>query len=134
MIDQLSNEMMKAIMETLPVDISVTDEKDEVVYWNRHETRIFKRPWTSMGLNVRQCHPEKSLAMVERILDEMRSGKRDMARFWIDYPVGPGKIKRKVVIDYYALRDASGKFLGCMEADQVIDDLKTIEGQKRLLD
>jgi PAS domain S-box-containing protein len=132
--DRMDQEVIKAIIETLPLEITVIDHNDEVVGWNQHDTRLFARPLTSMGLNFRECHPKESLDRVERIVDEMKSGKRDKARFWINIPVKKGGEKHKILIEFYALRDKSGKYLGCMECTQDIEELIHLEGEKKLLD
>jgi DUF438 domain-containing protein len=134
MLDKMNDEMVKAIFETLPVEITVIDENDEVAGWNQNEKRIFKRPMTSMGMNFRQCHPQESLHKVEQIVNEMKQGVRDKARFWIDLPLGPENKKHKILIEFYALRDYSGKYLGCMECTQDVEDIMDLEGEKRLLD
>jgi len=134
MIERMSEAIVASMFETLPVEITIIDAADEVVGWNKHETRIFKRPMTSMGLNFRDCHPEESLPRVVRIVDEMRAGTRDKARFWLDFPVEPNGKKHKILIEFFALRDFNGKYLGCMEVTQDIEDIKRIDGQKRLMD
>jgi DUF438 domain-containing protein len=134
MIDRMNEQIVKAFFETLPMEVTVIDANDEVNGWNRHETRIFKRPITSMGINFRQCHPEQSLAKVEQIVQEMKEAKRDKGRFWIDLPVGPGGETHKIMIEFYALRDYNGKYLGCMECTQDIEEIRHLEGEKRLLD
>lgn len=134
MIGKLSTEMTEALLETIPIEFSVVDSEDRVTAWNRHKTRIFKRPEGVIGRNVRDCHPKKSLGKVEKILSEMKENKMDSARFWIDIPVGENKEKHKVLIQYFALRDASGRYLGCMEATQDIHDIQQIKGEKRLLE
>jgi DUF438 domain-containing protein len=133
LFDQMDATMVQAVIETLPVEITVINDQDEVVGWNKHESRLFRRPLTSMGLNFRQCHPETSLHLVERIVDEMRCGQRDWARFWIDLAVPGSPAKHKVLIEFYALRDSAGKYLGCMECTQDVDDIRRLEGEKRLL-
>ncbi len=134
MIGSLSNQMVESLLETLPVEFSVLDAQDTVVAWNKHTTRIFKRPEAALGRNVRQCHPQKSLAKVEQILVEMKQGKRDQATFWIDLPIGPNKENHKIFIQYYALRDNHKKYLGCLEVTQDITPLQQITGEQRLLD
>lgn len=134
MIGKLDGEVLDAVLETIPVEFSVLDKDDQVLAWNKHKTRIFKRPEGAVGRNVRKCHPEKSLAKVEQILNEMKSGKRDKASFWIDLPLGKNGEKHKVMIQYFALRDNDGKYLGCLEASQDISDIQKIDGEKRLLD
>jgi PAS domain S-box-containing protein len=133
MIGDLPENVMKALLETVPIEFSVVDENDKVLAWNKHETRIFKRPVSVVGRNVRECHPKKSLDKVEKLLEEMKKGERDKARFWVDLPLG-GEGKQKILIEYYALRDESGDYLGCLEVTQNVTDIKTIEGEKRLLD
>jgi DUF438 domain-containing protein len=134
MIGTLSEKVLDAVLETIPIEFSVVDENDKVLAWNYHETRIFKRPTGALGRDVRDCHPKRSLDKVEAILKEMKEGKRENARFWIDLPIGPDKEKQKVLIEYYALRDSDGTYLGCLEASRNIQDLISITGQRRLLD
>jgi DUF438 domain-containing protein len=133
MVGDLTGEVLQAILETVPFEFSVLDENDKVLAWNKHETRIFKRPIGAVGRDVRDCHPKKSLDKVEKILQEMKEGKREKARFWIDLPLGEKNIQ-KILIEYYALRGKSVKYLGCLEVTQNITDIQSLKGEKRLLD
>ena len=133
MIGSLDEEHLQAILETLPIEFSVLDKDDKVLAWNKHETRIFKRPEAVVGRDVRNCHPKKSLSKVEQILKEMKQGTRDKARFWIDMDLEDGK-KHKIMIEYYALRDENKEYLGCLEASQDITEIQSLKGKKRLLD
>ncbi len=134
MIGKLPENVLEAVLETIPIEFSVVDENDKVLAWNKHETRIFKRPTGVVGRDVRNCHPKRSLDKVETILQEMKAGSREKARFWIDLPIGPDDEQQKVLIEYYALRDSAGKYLGCLEASQNITDIQSLTGQKRLLE
>ena len=134
MIERMSEAVVRAMFETVPLEITIIDEKDEVVGWNKHETRIFRRPLSSMGLNFRDCHPEESLPRVVRIVEEMRNGTRDTARFWLDLALEPGAPKHKILIEFFALRDERGSYIGCMECTQDVEEIRGLEGQKRLLD
>lgn len=134
MIGKLSEKFLEAIFETLPFEFSVIDGNDKVLAWNKHETRIFKRSANILGRDVRNCHPKKSIDKVEQLLNEMKEGARDKARFWIDLPAAAGGEKQKVVIEYYALRDPQGRYEGCLEVTQNISELRKITGEKRLLD
>ena len=87
MIGQMDSNVLEVLLETLPVEFSIVDHNDKVLAWNKHETRIFKRPKGVLGRDVRNCHPKASLDKVEKILSEMKEGKRDKARFWIDLPL-----------------------------------------------
>lgn len=134
MIGKPKSEEMEAILETLPVEFSVLDKDDKVLAWNKHETRIFKRPESALGKDVRNCHPQKSLSKVEQIISEMKAGKRDKAQFYIDLPIGEKQKKNKVLIQYFALRNKNGEYIGCLEASQNITPIQKIKGEKRLLD
>jgi len=134
MIGNLPKNILHAVLETIPLEFSVIDKNEKVLAWNKHHTRIFKRPEAVVGRDVRNCHPKKSLEKVEQILQEMKEGKRQKARFYIDLPLGPQDAKEKVLIDYYALRDEKGRYLGCLEASQNISEIQKLSGEKRLLD
>ncbi len=134
MIGKPSEKELEAILETLPLEFSVLDKNDKVRAWNKHETRIFKRPEAALGRDVRKCHPPKSLDKVEKIISEMKEGKRELASFWVDLPIGKNGGKNKVLIQYHALRDKNGSYLGCLEASQNITPIQEINGEKRLLD
>jgi DUF438 domain-containing protein len=134
MIGKLPEDILQAVLEAIPLEFSVIDRNEKVLAWNKHSSRIFKRPEAVVGRNVRNCHPKKSLGKVEQILQEMKAGKRDKARFYIDLPLGPKQEKQKVLIEYYALRDEQEKYLGCLEASQNIAELQKLSGEKRLLD
>jgi len=132
MIGELPKDVLNAILETIPIEFSVLDKNDKVMAWNKHKTRIFKRPKGVVGKNVRNCHPKSSLYKVEQIIDDFKSGKRNKARFWIDLTIEDKK--EKVMIEYYALRDNEGKYIGCLEASQNITEIQKLSGEKRLLE
>jgi PAS domain S-box-containing protein len=134
MIGKPNEEELEAILETLPLEFSVLNKDDVVLAWNKHETRIFKRPEAVLGRNVRKCHPPKSVDKVEKIISEMKEGRRDVAEFWIDLPISESGAKRKILIRYFALRNKNNKYLGCLEVSMDITDIQKIKGEKRLLD
>ncbi len=124
----LSKEEIEAILNTLPVDITFVDKEDAVRYFNKSEGRIFVRTKAVIGRKVQQCHPQRSVHIVNKILDSFKSGKKDSAEFWIQ------KGDRMVHIRYFAVRNRDGKYTGTMEVTQDITDIKKIAGEKRLLD
>ena len=124
----LTNEEVEAILNSLPVDITFVDKDDVVKFFNKTEKHIFVRTKAVIGRKVQLCHPQKSIHIVNRILEAFKKGERDVAEFWIQ------KSNRLIHIRYFAVRDKSGKYLGTMEVVQDITDLKKIEGEKRLLD
>jgi len=128
MIEKLSKEQLEGILEAVPVEISFVDENDLVRFWNKHETRIFKRPISVIGKSVQNCHPKRSVDKVNQILSDFKEGKRDSAEFWINLG------ERKIYLRYFAVRDKAGRYLGTLEATQDITEIKKIEGEKRLLE
>ncbi len=128
MLETLSTETLEAIFDTLPVEVSFVDETDTVRYYSRGDERIFRRTPAVIGRKVQQCHPQKSLHKVEQVVSDLKSGKRNVAEFWIDLK------GRKIYIRYFAVRDKSGKYIGTLEVTQDITDLQKITGEKRLLD
>ncbi|MDH7477872.1 MAG: DUF438 domain-containing protein [Candidatus Bathyarchaeota archaeon] len=124
----LTKEEIEALLDTLPVDITFVDKEDTVKYFNKAEKRVFVRTKAIIGRKVQLCHPQKSVHIVNRILDSFKEGKKDVAEFWI--PVKD----RLIHIRYFAVRDKNGKYLGTIEVTQDITDIKKIEGEKRLLD
>ncbi len=125
----LSRKEIEAIFNTLPIDITFVDKEDTVKYFNKGEERIFIRTKAVIGRKVQQCHPQKSIHIVNKILEAFKNGKKDVAEFWIQKKDG-----RVIHIRYFAVRDKNGEYLGTLEVTQDITDIKKIEGEKRLLD
>lgn len=124
----LQLEQLLAIFQTLPVDLTFVDKDERVRFYSEGKSRVFPRTRSVIGREVVNCHPPKSMHMVQQILDDFHSGARDTADFWID--LGP----RKIYIRYFALKNEAGEYLGCLEVTQDITEIQKIEGQSRLLD
>jgi PAS domain S-box-containing protein len=125
---RLSVDKLEAIFNHLPIDMTFVDAQDRVQFFSESPDRIFVRSRAVIGRSVQLCHPKKSVHVVEEILNDFRSGKRDSAEFWINLG---GKT---IHIRYFAVRDAEGKYLGCLEVSQDITEILKISGEKRLLD
>ena len=128
MLEKFSTETLEAVFDTLPVDLTFVDEADTVRYYSKGDERIFRRTPAVIGKKVQDCHPQKSLHKVEQVVGDLKSGRRNVAEFWIDLQ------GRKIYIRYFAVRDKAGKYLGTLEVTQDITDLQKITGEKRLLD
>jgi DUF438 domain-containing protein len=127
--------MREALLETLPLELTALDEGDRIVWWNdMRGARIFGRPARVLGQDVRSCHKEESVAVIDRLLGEMKAGARDAARFWYNEKAAEGHGPRMIVVDYLAVRDARGRYLGCVEALQDVEGLRALMGEKRALD
>jgi len=125
----LDKSVIAAILNTLPIELSFVDADDTVRYFSHeNHAKLFPRSRGVIGLKVQNCHPQKSVHMVERILADFKAGKREPAEFWIDMG---GK---KIHIRYFAVRGLQGEYLGCLETVQDITAIQQLTGQKRLLD
>ena len=124
----LSAEQIDLMLTRLPVDISFVDENDTVVYYSATPERIFPRTPGIIGRKVRDCHPPKSVGVVERILEAFRAGVRDTAEFWIELN------GRFIHIRYFAMRDGTGSYRGTLEVTQDATAVRALRGERRLLD
>ena len=124
----LNQEQIKLIFTFLPVDITFTDENNIVRFYNKGDYRIFPRSPGIIGRDVRYCHPPKSVDMVLQIIEAFRTGKKDMAEFWI-------QIKDQFIhIRFFALRDKEKNYKGVLEIMQDVSGIRKLEGNQRLLD
>lgn len=119
---------LEGILSVLPVDLSFVDENDKLVFFTKTKERIFPRSPSAIGREVKNCHPPKSYHAVEKILDEFKSGRQNQASFWIDMK------GRKILIQYFAIRDENQKYRGVLEASQDITGIQKLEGEKRILE
>jgi PAS domain S-box-containing protein len=124
----LSVEQIKLLFNHLPVDITFVDENDKVVYFSSPKKRIFPRTKSIIGRDVHNCHPPESVHLVEQIVESFRSGKKDLASFWINMK------GQKLLIQYFAIRDENGTYKGVVEVSQEITEIQNLQGEKRLLD
>jgi hypothetical protein len=82
----------------------------------------------SLAVEVQHCHPPKSVDTVNRILEDFRAGRENVAEFWINFQ---GKF---VHVRYFAVRDKDGAYLGTVELTQDIAPLRALQGERRLLE
>jgi DUF438 domain-containing protein len=109
------------------VDASFVDEDDTVRFCSEGPARIFPRSPAAIGRKVQSCHPPKSVHVVQAILDSFRAGTRSVAEFWIQIQ------GRFVHIRYLAVRDAQGRYRGCLEVTQDVTAIRRLPGEQRLL-
>ncbi len=122
----MTRDELEAMLNSLPIDITFVDKEDTVRYYSQPKERLFPRAKAIIGRKVQQCHPEKSISLINQILDDLRSGKRNFAEFWVDVK------GRKIHIRYFTVRDSAGIYLGCVGVDQDITDIQRLEGETRL--
>ncbi len=120
-------EELMALLNTLPVDITFVDRNDKVKYFSQGADRIFQRNRAILNRDVRYCHPPGSVHIVDKIIDDFKSGRQSKAPFWINMG---GKF---IHIEYFALRNESGEYLGTLEISQDLTHFRALEGEQRIL-
>jgi hypothetical protein len=120
-------EELLAILNTVPVDMTFVDRNDKVKYFTQGNERIFQRNRAILNRDVRHCHPPASAHIVDKILEDFKSGKQDRAPFWINLG---GKF---IHIEYFALRNEKGEYLGTLEVSQNLTEYRALEGEQRIL-
>jgi hypothetical protein len=116
-----------AILNTLPVDMTFVDRDDKVKYFSQGSERIFQRNRAILRRDVRHCHPPASAHIVEKIIDDFKSGRESRAAFWIQLG---GKF---VHIEYFALRGEQGEYLGTLEVSHDVERYRQLKGERRIL-
>lgn len=124
---KFSSEELLAILNTLPVDITFVDRNDKVKYFSQGKERIFDRNRAILGRDVRMCHPPSSVHIVDQIVGDFKNGKADSAPFWIQMG------EKFIHIEYFALRNEKGEYLGTLEMSQELTEKRKISGDQRLL-
>jgi hypothetical protein len=123
-----NTEELTHMLNTLPIDITFVGSDDKVKYFSQSSERIFARTKTIIGRNVSNCHPPASVHIVEGIVKDFKSGKKDHEDFWIKMG------DKYVYIRYFAVRNEEGKYLGVVEVTQNIKPIQEITGEKRLVE
>ena len=126
-IGKLTLEQINLLFRHLPVDLSYVDENELVKFYSDTPHRIFPRSANVIGREVKNCHPAKSVHIVEEIVEKFRSGEQSQAEFWINKP---GLF---IYVIYTAVRDENGKFRGVLEMMQDCTHIRELEGSRTLL-
>ncbi len=123
----LSIDQLRGIFSTMPVDITFVDANDRVAFFSEGPDRLFARSKAVIGRKVQNCHPPRSVDIVNHILNDFREGKQDVAEFWINLR------GRFVHIRYFAVRGEENRYLGTLEVTQDVTNIRALEGERRLL-
>ncbi|QUW23113.1 DUF438 domain-containing protein [Sporosarcina sp. Marseille-Q4063] len=113
----LTTEEAELILNNLPLEITFVDKNDMFKYFNEiteaSEMMLVRTP-ISIGRNVANCHPPKSLMKVMTLMRDLKTGKRTSESMWF---------KRKnqyIHLTYKAIFNDKGEFLGVLEYVQDI--------------
>ncbi|PKK40077.1 hypothetical protein ABB02_00583 [Clostridiaceae bacterium JG1575] len=118
---------LTCLLNTLPCDLTFVGADDRVHYFSEGAHRVFPRTRSIIGREVANCHPPKSLPLVERLIQEFKDGTKDSESFWLQ------KAGAFILIRYYAVRDEENTYLGVLEVTEEISGLRSLTGQKTLL-
>ena len=124
----VSLEQLVGIVSALPIDLTFVDADNKVAFFTEGPNRVFARSKAVIGRKVQHCHPPRSVDTVNEILDDFRSGRQNVAEFWINFQ---GKF---VHVRYFAVRSPEGNYLGTVELTQDLTPLRALQGEKRLLE
>jgi hypothetical protein len=118
MFEDLSREQLEAILDALPLEFIFVDDQERLQYANKGEKRSRPTPPGIMGNDIRGCHQPESLPMMEKFVENLKTGKKEEENFWILMP------DRKILNRFLPVRDKSGNYIGMVE---YLLDLKALE-------
>lgn len=107
----LKLEELNALLNTIPAEITFVDKDNINKYFNDGE-KLMKRPKMALGRNVMTCHPPKVQVMANAIIDDFKNGRKDNVPVWME------KAGKTLFVNYIAVRDEEGKFIGTLELVQ----------------
>lgn len=122
----LNLEQLSAILDLLPFALTFVDENDKVAYFGGGAA-IFPHSKNAIGNSVFSCHTPESKPIVEKIFQDLHSGKKKVVTYWFK----PKMLGRMFYLRYYAVHNKDGKYLGCLEVAEDITDIQKLSGQKK---
>ena len=125
----LTTEEAKLILNNLPLEITFVDKNDMFKYFNEiteaSEMMLVRTP-ISIGRNVANCHPPKSLMKVMTLIRDLKTGKRTSESMWFK------KKDQYIHITYKAIFNEEGEFLGVLEYVQDIQPFFELPSEVKL--
>ncbi|KRK97853.1 NADPH-dependent FMN reductase [Secundilactobacillus odoratitofui DSM 19909 = JCM 15043] len=107
------------IFSTIPFELDLIDHTEHFTWYSDRPNREHVRRVDQLEETVEQCHPAMIVPGVKAIIRSFREGRRDMVERAV---VMKG---HKTLVQYYALRDPNGEYLGTIEftgnVDHIID-------------
>ena len=123
----LSHKELDLILDKLPLEITFVD-KDHIVkyYDNGPEEKLLARTPSAIGRDMLNCHPPRVHETVKQLVHDLETGVKDSQQAW--YKRDDGVF---VFIDYIAIRDEEGSFLGILETVQDISKFTKLDSDNR---
>lgn len=116
------------MLVNLPLDITFVDENDKVKFYFVSKDRIFPRSPEIIGRSVQNCHPHKSVHIVEENIRRFKEKTKDRGEFWIQ------REGLFVHIRYFPVYHGKGDYKGTIEVSQEMSAIRTLDGERRILD
>ncbi len=106
---RLTLKEVQQIFSTIPFEIDLIDSTDHFAWFSDKPNREHVRNTASLGETVQECHPPMAVPAVMSIINSFREGKKDVVTrpLWMN--------GHRSLIQYYALRDINGHYLGTIE-------------------
>lgn len=106
---RLSLKEVQQIFSTIPFEVDLIDSTDHFAWYSDKPNREHVRNTASLGETVQECHPPMAVPAVMSIINSFREGKKDVVTrpLWMN--------GHRSLIQYYALRDINGHYLGTIE-------------------
>jgi len=127
-IGELLPSQINMMLKALPFDLTYVDNNDKVCYYSQGKERLFPRSPGIIGRDVSNCHPPKSVHIVEKIVQSFRKKEQDVAEFWFTLN------NRFIHIRYFPVYSELGLYKGTIEVSQDVTDIRALEGVRKLLD
>lgn len=113
----LTTEEANHILNNLPLEITFVDKNSVFKYFNKiteASDMLLVRTPISIGRNVANCHPPKSLKKIMTLIRDLKTRKRTSESMWFK------KKDHYIHITYKGLFDEQDEFLGILEYVQDI--------------
>lgn len=116
------------ILDNLPVEITFVDKNGLFKYFNNiveSSEMMFIRTPLSIGRNVANCHPPKSLKKVMHVIRDLKNKVKETETMWF-------KTKDKYIhITYKGVFDEKDEFMGILEYVQDIQPFFELPGEMK---
>lgn len=106
---RLTLKEVQQIFSTIPFEVDLIDSTDHFAWFSDKPNREHVRNTASLGETVQECHPPMAVPAVMSIINSFREEKKDVVTrpLWMN--------GHRSLIQYYALRDINGHYLGTIE-------------------
>ena len=121
---RLRVDQLRAMFSVMPFDIAFVDDTDTIRFFGGN-CGFYPHSKNDLGMNLFSIHMPKSVSKVKQIVDDLRTGKKDKHEFWFEIR------GRFVYIQYLAVRNKAGEYLGVLEVLQDATYVRSLKGSKK---